>query len=159
MELNEIVDTSDAEFLIQQYVEVALTGGPVEQISPTPEQFVTHVVFPLNDENPQRRSKYIEDYQYAVLARWDRVEKFSKIMRANTSNASLLYHPLCTVVVCAVGDGYACAVVAGKHIKQIVEHTKKNNSFFDGSPHADPLPAAKDNTVTPFKNAKKGSTG
>ena len=39
MELNEIVDTSDAEFLIQQYVEVALTGGPVEQISPTPEQF------------------------------------------------------------------------------------------------------------------------
>ena len=150
---NEIVDTSDAEFLIQQYVEVALTGGPVEQIGQR-QSSLCACSFSTKRRKSAARSKYIEDYQYAVLARWDRVEKFSKIMRANTSNASLLYHPLCTVVVCAVGDGYACAVVAGKHIKQIVEHTKKNNSFFDGSPHADPLPAAKDNTVTPFKNAK-----
>lgn len=159
MELDEIVDTSDAEFLLEQYVEVALTGGPVEQISPTPSQFVTNVVFPRHDENPLRKSKYIRDYQYAVLMRWDRVEKFAKVMRANTSNACLLYHPLCSVVVCPVGQGFACAVVADKHIAQIVEHSKKNNSFFDGSPKADPLPVATDNTVTPIKNAKKGLTG
>lgn len=158
MELEDITDTTDVEQLIEQYIEVALTSEHAFQISPIPEQFVCTTVFPPEAKLTVRLAQFVRDYRMAVTSRWDRVIKFQSMLQRSQQNPVLLSHPLSSQLCIRVGHGFACVDIATRHLNAITARMKRLGAHFDGSPQADPLPASRENTVTPFKHTKKGSS-
>lgn len=158
MELEDIIDCSDVEQLIEQYTEVALTSENTFQISPMPKRFVCTTVFPREAHKSVRMTQFVRDYRVAVTDRWDRVMKFQQMVEMANQNPVMLWHPLSAQLVTRVGHGFACVDIAPTHKARITVHMKLKGAFFDGSPQADPLPVGKtENTVTHFRT-KKGTT-
>lgn len=136
MEYNEISALTDVRRLIDCYTEIALTSKSAVDISPMPGKFSCYVTFPPNEQS--RFLQFCRDYVHALVSKHERVSAYNKMLQDTHVAPHLLYHPLSTMLIVKVGDGFAGCDILQRDVEVVSRYMQDLCRYFDASPSSEP---------------------